>query len=992
MLKKLLFALCLAGLVFARPAFSQAVYVPTTAEEIETDTTNFNGNLSAADTDVQKALDTLDNMSSGAPTNAHYLTSQAEAGLSAEVNLGALTTGLLKGTVAGGVSTISSVTDNSSNWDTAYGWGNHASAGYLTSSSIDTSAKLAAIVADETGSGVLVFATSPALVTPNIGVATATSIAIGANTLDTTEWAYLDGQDQAIKTTSNVTHNNLILNGGTVTLGVDTNFVLSGGVNGVSFDTDVLSIDATNNRVGVGTTTPSAALHIKAGTATASTAPLKLTAGTNLTNAEAGAIEFDGTSLYYTDSTPTRNTLQKAISVTTPITLSGVSVGMVNQGTTTQVLHGNAAGNASFGSVVEADLSLSDNTTGNFSTTKHGFVPKGTNVGNFLKDDGTWAATGGSNHNLLSSTHSDTVTGTGTRGDLIYYGASGWTKLAVGTNGQVLTTNGTDPSWGAAGSGANTALSNLATVAINTTLVSDTDNTDDLGSSSIRWKNLYLGTSAGIGTGSPSTSLEVTADSPTLLLIHGDGVDASTTFIDSSLYGRTMTAVGNAQIDTAQSKFGGASLLCDGTGDYITAPDSADWVFGTNNFTIETFVRFSAIDRVHGIFAQFIDGNNFFWSYISGTNQIYFQLFVGGDWKANYRYNWAPAVNTWYHLAFVRSGTTLYLFIDGTDTAWTATTTAIGTNSVPDFASVFYVGSNGATEQLAGWMDDFRVSKSARWTANFTPTTKAYGGEIKSPNIYVGERMGIGTTTPTTPLYILAADNDTAQTIKINAAQASVTAADTFIDFRSTTGSEGSVAGTAVAGVIAYNTLTGSHYTQVDNKIGLEPCMLLEIIDGKINRFTVKKSTPVFEYEKDIFGNDIEDITVIAGIEHKAKRVKSVSYVEEDVPSDASPKGQLFKARICKTRGSKSAIGVYGGTDKEGRDLCLSIGTGFVIVANKGKDIEIGDYLISSNVAGCAELQDDDIYRAATVAKATESVKWQVGEKERRISCILTGG
>lgn len=64
--------------------------------------------------------------------------------------------------------------------------------------------------------------TSPTLTTPNIGVATATSIAIGANTLDTNEWAYLDGQDQAVKTTSDATLNSLTLttdltvaNGGT---------------------------------------------------------------------------------------------------------------------------------------------------------------------------------------------------------------------------------------------------------------------------------------------------------------------------------------------------------------------------------------------------------------------------------------------------------------------------------------------------------------------------------------------------------------------------------------------------------------------------------------------------------------------------------------------------------------------------------------------------------------------------------------------------------
>lgn len=47
----------------------------------------------------------LEFIAAGASTSAHYLTSQAESGLSAEVNLGALTTGLLKHTVAAGVST-----------------------------------------------------------------------------------------------------------------------------------------------------------------------------------------------------------------------------------------------------------------------------------------------------------------------------------------------------------------------------------------------------------------------------------------------------------------------------------------------------------------------------------------------------------------------------------------------------------------------------------------------------------------------------------------------------------------------------------------------------------------------------------------------------------------------------------------------------------------------------------------------------------------------
>lgn len=76
--------------------------------------------------------------------------------------------------------------------------------------------------------------------------------------------------------------------------------------------------------VSIGAFAPTAILHLKAGTATASTAPLKLTSGTSLTTAESGAVEYDGTDWYLTDSTPTRRTvdyLPTVTSSTTPVTV-----------------------------------------------------------------------------------------------------------------------------------------------------------------------------------------------------------------------------------------------------------------------------------------------------------------------------------------------------------------------------------------------------------------------------------------------------------------------------------------------------------------------------------------------------------------------------------------------------------------------------------------------------------------------------------------------
>jgi len=62
--------------------------------------------------------------------------------------------------------------------------------------------------------------------------------------------------------------------------------------------------DGTNMKLGLnGITAPNAQLHLQAGTATAGTAPLKLSSGTNLTSAEAGAFEYNGTSLFFSPST-----------------------------------------------------------------------------------------------------------------------------------------------------------------------------------------------------------------------------------------------------------------------------------------------------------------------------------------------------------------------------------------------------------------------------------------------------------------------------------------------------------------------------------------------------------------------------------------------------------------------------------------------------------------------------------------------------------------
>ena len=193
---------------------------------------------------------------------------------------------------------------------------------------------------------------------------------------------------------------------------------------------------------------------------------------------------------------------------------------------------------------------------------------------------------------------------------------------------------------------------------------------------------------------------------------------------------KTVTAVGDAQLDTAQKKFGTASGLFDGTGDYLTVPDNADFNFGTGNFTIDFWVRFSSIPG-HVVFYEQVDaGDDFFRIYFNGTDKLYVAYIDDSTWKINFNVPFNPSTDTWYHIEVVKGGTTeatWHAFIDGTDGSKTVDTGTFD-ETIKDFTEVVRMGSQAGTGgYLNGWFDEFRISKGvARHTSNFTAPTVAY--------------------------------------------------------------------------------------------------------------------------------------------------------------------------------------------------------------------------------------------------------------------------
>ena len=223
-------------------------------------------------------------------------------------------------------------------------------------------------------------------------------------------------------------------------------------------------------------------------------------------------------------------------------------------------------------------------------------------------------------------------------------------------------------------------------------------------------------------------------DTYTVALLHFNGADTSTTFTDES--GKTWTASGNAQIDTGITSplsDGGGTAIFDGTGDYISAADSADWRLdggsNSNAWTIDFWVRFNGDPGTAsvGLISQYVDTANF-WALNVGNNFLIFAVRVANVNTVVVSGAWDPATATWYHVAFVKDGTTGYtLYVNGTALAAAAT----DTDTMPDYASDLRIGkstlSDGSDVFLNGWLDEFRISKGiARWTGNFTPPTGEY--------------------------------------------------------------------------------------------------------------------------------------------------------------------------------------------------------------------------------------------------------------------------
>lgn len=203
-------------------------------------------------------------------------------------------------------------------------------------------------------------------------------------------------------------------------------------------------------------------------------------------------------------------------------------------------------------------------------------------------------------------------------------------------------------------------------------------------------------------------------------LMHFEGANGSTSFIDET--GKTWTASGAMVLSTAEKPFGTSSLSDPTAAAHLTTASSADFSYGTADFTIEFFARPSNLTGTKIWYDQralliqarptiYAVGNNLRY-FVSGSDRI-----TGGAASV--------VINVWQHIAISRVSGSTRLFVDGVQKGSTFTD---GTNYETSVVVLGQAGNAlGGTEGFIGHTKELRVTKGVgRYAANFTPPSEAF--------------------------------------------------------------------------------------------------------------------------------------------------------------------------------------------------------------------------------------------------------------------------
>ena len=194
-------------------------------------------------------------------------------------------------------------------------------------------------------------------------------------------------------------------------------------------------------------------------------------------------------------------------------------------------------------------------------------------------------------------------------------------------------------------------------------------------------------------------------DSSTKLLLHFDGVNGSSTFVDDGYTKHTITTNGTVQHTTSTKKFGPSSGLFWGTDDYLSIQNHADWdIVDQTNFTVDFWIKFSAHSGTDGIISQYEDSSNFWTINHTGGTGFIFRVYSGGSNIVITTGGEVTDTTTWHHIAVIKVGNEYGIYKDGQQVSYD------GDSSTDTFTGPINIGSlDGTNWDFEGTIDEMRV-------------------------------------------------------------------------------------------------------------------------------------------------------------------------------------------------------------------------------------------------------------------------------------------
>jgi hypothetical protein len=186
-----------------------------------------------------------------------------------------------------------------------------------------------------------------------------------------------------------------------------------------------------------------------------------------------------------------------------------------------------------------------------------------------------------------------------------------------------------------------------------------------------------------------------------------------------------LETVGNAQVSTSIVKYGAGSMAFDGSGDSLKIGPTPLLNLGTGDFTIEFWCNPNTVGASKAILASgnatFNAGAVIIAGGVSGNDSMRLGAFdFGGPSYTIVRDTSATPTGTWTHYAFVRLNNSFVLYRNGTSVA-TGTWTGSFNFNTNNLTKVGGDTWDGASSSWDGYIDDLRITRFARYTANFTP-------------------------------------------------------------------------------------------------------------------------------------------------------------------------------------------------------------------------------------------------------------------------------